>query len=227
MIFFPKARSVANAVAMRKLSFMRVLATISATMILTLTVSSSAFASEEGPVVEVESVQASLLGASESVDVAEQSGVLKVSRIAPLELNATCSPEVIQAGVDCGMESMCGIEPCLCGSADAWGGCSCNGLADVYPDVEFSSSNEDIVRIVQAFGRTWIIPVAAGKAQIFITPSLRYHTSQVAVINVEVSGLQAADFWLGAVMLACLVVIGGVCVAVILAVKKRKARGLR
>jgi hypothetical protein len=227
MIFSPKIRSVTNAIVMRKPLFMRVFMTISAAILLSLTVSSSAFASEESPVVEVQSVQASLLGASESVDVADQSSVLKVSRIAPLELNAACSPDVIQAGVDCGMESMCGIEPCLCGSADAWGGCSCNGLVDVYPDVEFSSSNEGIVRILQAFDRTWIIPVAAGKAQISIAPSLRYHTSQVAVINVEVSGLQTADFWLGAVMLACLVIICGVCAAVILAVKKRKARGLR
>lgn len=183
-----------------------------------------AFAAEGQPTVEVESLQASLLGASKSVDVSDRTEILRVSRFAPLALDAVCSPDVIQAGVDCGMEWMCGIEPCLCGSADAWGGCSCNGLVDVRPSVAFSSSDESVVRVVEAFGRTWVVPVGPGRAQLTVTPSLRYHTSQAVQVNVTVADVQAADVRLGLAVLASVVVVAAVCAGVVSAIRKRKDR---
>ena len=76
-----------------------------------------------------------------------------------MAVSASCDPETIEVGIDCGMEWMCGIWPCLCGSADAWGGCSCNGLETIAPDVSFSSSDEGVVRVQHVGDAVLLMPV--------------------------------------------------------------------
>lgn len=145
--------------------------------------------------VAIERVAAAAFGVESAAEVADGggSGALAVPRFCPTALSAACDPASIEAGVDCGMDWMCGIEPCLCGSADAWGGCSCNGLETRTPELAFSSSDEGVVRVVEALGRTWLVPTGAGTATLTCTASLAYHGDAVADVTVTVDGPQLAD----------------------------------
>lgn len=126
---------------------------------------------------------------------------LTVPRICPTLLSATCDPASIEAGVDCGMDWMCGIAPCLCGSADDWGGCSCNGLAETSPLVHYSSSDEGVVRVVEAWGQAWLVPVGVGTATVTCAASLEYHDGTVVEVPVTVAGPLLADVVLSALAL--------------------------
>ena len=132
---------------------------------------------------------------------------VQLPRFAPLALTAVCSPASIEVGRDCGMDWMCGISPCLCGSADHWGGCSCNGLEEVSPQVSYTSSDEGVVRVVEALGRTWLVPAGAGEATVTASPSLRYHAGKDASFVVRVDGLQAGDATVAGVLAATVAVI--------------------
>lgn len=140
--------------------------------------------------------------ACERTASADGTQALAVTRISPMLLSVSCEPASIDAGVDCGMVDMCGIYPCLCGSADAWGGCSCNGLAAEEPQLTFTSSDESVVRVVNAFGRTWLVPVHAGTATLSVTATLEYYDDATAEFTLDVGGLCAADglFALAAVL---------------------------
>lgn len=127
--------------------------------------------------------------------------VLRMARFCPMELSFATDPSSIEAGIDCGMTDMCGIEPCLCGSADAWGGCSCNGLEVLEPSVSCISSDEEVVRVGQVFGKTWLIPVGSGSAVLSCSASLKYFDGTTQDVPVEVHGLVAADAVLGAIAL--------------------------
>lgn len=133
---------------------------------------------------------------------------LRISRFCPMELTCVTDPSSIEAGIDCGMTDMCGIEPCLCGSADAWGGCSCNGLETLEPTVGYASSDEGVVRVRQAFGKTWLIPVGSGSAVLSCSTSLKYFDGTTQDVVVEVGGAAPADAILGAIaLLICAAVV--------------------
>lgn len=149
---------------------------------------------------------------------------LTVPRFAPSILNAACSPEHIEVGKDCGMDWMCGIEPCLCGSSDSWGGCSCNGLEEAHPAISATSTDEGVVRVVEAFGKTWLVPCGAGTANVTIMPSLRYHAAVPVTVSITVGGLQVADAFLGFfVVLIVAIVVGGI----VMHRRMKKIRGKR
>lgn len=184
--------------------------------------------------VEVVSVSASALGVSANADVAKAEGAdgvedvsyggsssLDVTRLVPMALSAECNPAGIDAGDDCGMDWMCGIEPCLCGSSDAWGGCSCDGYVHITPDVSFSSSDESVVRVVQWNGSWWLVPVGSGQATITCTASLKYYDTTQASVSVNVPAeVTSADvtFVLGAA--AVVLVTVAVVLVVVWAVRK-------
>lgn len=180
----------------------------------------AAFA-DEPRTVSVEGVEAAALGQSWQMDADAESGAA-VARLTPMQLNALCDPASIEVGVDCGMDWMCGIKPCLCGSADQWGGCSCNGLTDEVPTVAWQSSDEGVVRVVEAFDRTWLVPVGAGKATLTATPSLSYHEGVPASVQVTVEGLQVADFALIALIAGMIAAVCAACFGVRRIVSKRK-----
>lgn len=140
--------------------------------------------------------------------------VLSVPRLCPVALYARCNPESIDAGVDCGMSWMCGIEPCLCGSADAWGGCSCNGMQTLYPSVRYESDDESVLRVVEGLhGEVWLIPVGRGAATLVCTASLKNYEDTAVSYTVEVGEIGAVDAaFVGLAVLAAALV-GGVCVA--------------
>lgn len=212
---------------------------------------SAAWAAEESPTVCVEavSVRALAIGSPRDVELtnvagganAADAGVVdaagatgdagteaeptQLPRLAPLVLSAATNPVSIEVGRDCGMDWMCGISPCLCGSADHWGGCSCNGLEEVSPQVSFMSSDEGVVRVVEAFGQTWLVPVGAGTATVTATPALRYHAGQDVTFAVRVDGAQAGDALLAGMVLAVIAIIGGVVFGVRATVRKAKQQG--
>lgn len=152
-----------------------------------------AHAAEGTPVVSVTSVNVGLFGIGSTSSLSESACDMTLPRFAPSVLSPAFTPEVIQVGKDCGMDWMCGITPCLCGSSDSWGGCSCNGLQDERPTYQAVSSDEGVVKVASAIGMTWLVPTGVGCADVTVTPSLRYHNGESAVIHVQVDGLQAAD----------------------------------
>ena len=156
--------------------------------------------------VQVANVTAEAFGTSVTAGPG-QAESLSVSRFCPMAVSASTNPASIEVGIDCGMVDMCGIEPCLCGSADAWGGCSCNGLQTLEPTISYASSDESVVRVEQAWGRTWLVPVGPGTATLSCTASLKYFEDTTLQVAVEVGALTAADGALAGTALAALAVI--------------------
>lgn len=145
---------------------------------------------------------------------------LTVPRICPTLLSARCDPASIEVGVDCGMDWMCGIAPCLCGSADDWGGCSCNGLVETFPSVHYSSSDEGVVRVVEAGGRAWLVPVGVGTATVTCAASLAYHEGTAVEVPVTVAGLLLADAVLAVLVLVAVVLLVAAVLGVRAAVRR-------
>ncbi len=139
----------------------------------------------------------------------EAGGEISLSRVCPAVLSVACLPRAIEVGCDCGMPDMCGLSPCLCGAVDAWGDCACNGTVVEEPALAFESSDESVVRVVEAFGRVWLVPCGAGSAAVTCTASLSHYES--ASVEFEV----AVGFGVGDLALLALVVAaaGGVCLA--------------
>lgn len=153
----------------------------------------------ETPQLSVTSVSCGLPGLQQTLGANESDSLdqaLQLARLCPLQISATCNPSSIQAGIDCGMDWMCGIDPCLCGSADEWGGCSCNGLQEEFPVVGFTSSDESVVRVVEFAGSSWLVPTGVGEATVQVNTSLRYHDPQDFSFTVQVDSLQYADMLL-------------------------------
>ena len=177
---------------------------------------------DEAPVVSVVAVEGSTLGSTWQSDVAAGSAAQTLPRVTPTMLDVACDPDTIQVGVSCGMDWMCGIKPCLCGSADHWGGCSCNGLVDESPQVTWESSDEDVVRVTEAFGRTWLVPVGAGQATLTATPTLSYHDGVAASMTVSVDGPQVADGIAVALVAGVVAVVVALCLAIRRFVRNRE-----
>lgn len=158
----------------------------------------------------VTQVRVDALGSTSTAVVENGAAQLPLSRLCPMTVTATCDPDSIEAGISCGMDWMCGLRPCLCGSADEWGGCSCNGMETVRPETAFTSSDESVVRVVQFAGKTWFVPVGVGTATVTCDATLRYHDDARAAVEVTVGGLTAPD---GVLIAAC---IGAVAIIVAL-----------
>lgn len=174
--------------------------------------------------VTIERVGAAAFGVEASTAVEGGEGELAVARFCPMVLSAACDPASIEAGIDCGMDWMCGIEPCLCGSADAWGGCSCNRLETCAPALAYASSDEGVVRVEEAAGRVWLVPVSAGTATVTCTASLKYHADAAARLTVTVGGPTLADAALAGACLLVLALVAGGMGAVLHMTRKRRGK---
>ena len=96
-----------------------------------------------------------------------------IGALFPNLLSIATTPTSISTGIECHMDEVCGFDPCTCGKPDAWGHCACGGFRDTVPTVTIASSDPNVVQVVQAFGQTWIMPVAPGTATVQITAGLR------------------------------------------------------
>lgn len=167
-------------------------------------------------------VQVDALGFTSAAEVEDGTAQLSLSRLCPMAVTATCDPDSIEAGISCGMDWMCGLRPCLCGSADEWGGCSCNGMETVRPETAFASSDESVVHVVQLAGKTWLVPVGVGTATVTCDAALRYHDDAQAAVEVTVGGLTAPDGVLIAACAGAAVIIVALVLVVRRAVKRKR-----
>lgn len=200
---------------------------VAAVLAATLLAPASAFADVDAMQLETEpvsvtEVSASAFGVESRCAVSDSAAQLSIARFCPMAVSASCDPATIEVGIDCGMEWMCGIWPCLCGSADAWGGCSCNGLETIAPDVSFSSSDEGVVRVQHVGDAVLLVPVGEGTATVTCEASLRYHDTTQTAVEVTVGSPTAADAVLGGIAVAVVAVVVGIVLAIRFAVVRRR-----
>lgn len=134
------------------------------------------------------------------------------------QLPFATDPEFVEIGVSCGMKGMCGEDPCLCGSADEWGACSCNGLQTVRPTFELAGADGidvGFVRIVDAPWGPWLVSAGSGEADVVVTAQMARHVPASCVCHVRVAPFGPLDALKIAGALACAVlVVMGVAVCV-------------
>ncbi len=149
-----------------------------------------------------------------SVEASAGEGDLAVFGVRMLEVS--CSPASIEMGLSCGMDWMCGLDPCLCGTPDDYVSCACNGTETVSPVVAVSSSDEDVLRVVEFAGAWWLVPVGQGEAEVLVSARLPHYADATQTLHVEVAPAGAAQwaFAIGGVLLAAALVAGLVALAV-------------
>ena len=142
--------------------------------------------------------------------------VEEVGAIFPNMLGIATTPSSISTGIECHMDEVCGYDPCTCGKPDAWGHCACGGFSDVAPAVSISSSDPGVAQVVQALGRTWIVPVSAGTTTVTITAELVHYRTATYAFTVDVLPFGALDALLIA---AAIVLVAIVACSLVLAVR--------
>lgn len=135
------------------------------------------------------------------------------------ELPFATDPASIEVGISCGMKGMCGEDPCLCGSSDAWGRCSCNGLREVRP--AFSIARADgadvgFLHVVDAFGKSWLVSCGSGEADAVLTAELEHYAPASVAVNVSAAPFGPLD---ALKALALVAVLAAVVAAVAFAVR--------
>lgn len=128
-----------------------------------------------------------------------------VGAVFPNLLTIATTPTSISTGIECHMDEVCGFDPCTCGKPDAWGHCACGGFRETTPTVTLSTSDADIASLVEAFGRTWIVPVSPGTATVTITADLVHYRSASYSFAVEVMPFGPLDVLLVLTALVLLV----------------------
>lgn len=148
---------------------------------------------------------------------------LRLGRFCAREMTVDTDPATAELGVSCGMDWMCGLDPCLCGSSDRWGSCSCNGLEERAPEVACTSSDESVLRVEAESGRIRLVPVGDGEAVLSLEASMSHHTPTSAEVQVRVGGMEAAE-WAWTALAAAAIAVAGACAALITRqVRKRAA----
>jgi hypothetical protein len=125
------------------------------------------------------------------------------------DVSVSVSPRSIQAGISCGLADMCGLNPCLCGSAvDKWGACACNGLKTVEPTVSAASSDDRVVRVLKIGRVVLLVPVGTGRAVVTVRGHLVNYTDASYQFNVRVT--PPALFVNGIMVLVAIAIVAGV-----------------
>lgn len=112
---------------------------------------------------------------------------IALARIDVQALPVSVSPSSIMTGIPCGMDEMCGLDPCLCGAVDQWGSCACNGLEETYPTVSLTCDGEGIFGVFEAFGATYVYSLGTGSAVATVHADLPHYASAEASLAVEVA----------------------------------------
>lgn len=124
-------------------------------------------------------------------------------------------PQFIETGVDCGMPDMCGIDPCLCGSCDSWGSCSCNGLKRTCPTVTATASAPGLLSVRVKDGKLLVKGIKEGESQVTVTASLKHFEPVSRTITVQVAPCETGKrLFIGGFILAAFA-------AVVLIIRKR------
>ena len=140
----------------------------------------------------------------------------QVGALFPNLLDVSCTPTSISVGVECHMDEVCGYDPCTCGKPDAWGHCACGGFRDVAPSVSISVADPSVAYVMQAFGRTWIVPVTAGTTTVTIAADLVHYRSASYSFQLEVLPFGIVDVLLVA---ACVLLAAAIAVGIVFAVR--------
>lgn len=156
-------------------------------------------------VVEVTTVAVG--GVSYKIAAGSTEGAVRSARLAPQEISAAVTPTSIEVGVDCGMPDMCGMDPCLCGTPDAFGACACNGTKKISPRVSYASSDSRVVTVEEAFGKVWLVPHGVGTATVTATAKLKHYRTTTVAVPVQVDDLTAADGMLGGALAIALALV--------------------
>lgn len=141
---------------------------------------------------------------------------INVDRIGFLELPAQTDPASIEVGIPCGMLDMCGQDPCLCGAVDDYGACACNGKEWVTPDFAVDFAEEGVAATVEAFGKTYLVPLSAGQVDVVVTASLPHHRPSSVHATVFVDGFTVFDLLK---IVAVLAVVAAVCAGLFFGVR--------
>ena len=170
------------------------------------------------------SIKAAELSALGDAAVAAPDGTIDLAMLVPMDLRVECDPASVSVGVDCGMPEMCGIDPCLCGSADSWGACSCNGYQECYPGIECTSSNTDAV-VVEGDGTgVRLRSVGPGTSTVSVKASMPHHEEAVAQFVVNAGVMRGADFAAVGIGVAAVALVACIVVAAVLLARKARVR---
>lgn len=118
---------------------------------------------------------------------------IELPRVDLFMLPLQVSPESIQTGIPCGMLDMCGQDPCLCGSPDAYGACACNGITTTYPTLDVRSSDTGVVQVVWLFGKPYLLATGSGTATVSVDASLIHYNGASCTLQVQVDGFGPLD----------------------------------
>ena len=119
-------------------------------------------------------------------------GEVRLEMLDVVELPVECSPSSITVGVKCGMTDMCGLDPCLCGKADEYGACACNGRKDISPSVSGQVVGGSGVLVANAFGRVYLVGLLPGEAQVDVLGQIEHYNDDSATTKVAVGSLGVA-----------------------------------
>ena len=113
--------------------------------------------------------------------------------LVPTSIEVVTSPASVEVGIDCGMPDMCGLDPCLCGAADSWGACACNGTQEIESEVSYITSDSSVVTVQEAFGHMWLVPHGQGEATITVTAQLEHYGQSSCEVQVSVEKMTSLD----------------------------------
>ncbi len=157
-----------------------------------------------------------LSGASYAATSADDMPTEDIGAVFPNLLAVNTTPSSISTGIECHMDEVCGYDPCTCGKPDAWGHCACGGFRDVSPTVTISVADPNVAQVVSAFGRTWIVPLAAGQTTVTITAELVHYRTATYSFAVNVLPFGALDL---ALIVLALLIVAALAAGVALAVR--------
>lgn len=141
---------------------------------------------------------------------------IQLARIDIIPLPVQTTPLSIETGIPCGMEEMCGLDPCLCGAVDQWGACACNGTQETHPTLSFLPDQEGVVGVVEFLDTTYLIALGTGSTDATVRAELPHHEVAEKNMRVDVSPFGFVDLLK---VVGALLVVAGVCAAVFFGVR--------
>lgn len=141
---------------------------------------------------------------------------VQLARIDVIPLPVQTTPLSIETGIPCGMDEMCGLDPCLCGAVDQWGACACNGTRETHPTLSFLPDREGVVGAVEFLDTTYLIALGAGSTDATVRAELPHHEVAETSMRVDVAPFGFVDLLK---VVGALLVVAGVCAAVFFGVR--------
>ena len=102
---------------------------------------------------------------------------------------------------------MCGVDHCLCGSADSWGSCSCNGLKTTLPTVEATAADVSALDVGVQNGKVSVRGIRPGVSTVTIAASLVHFKDSSQTVTVQVPADKNKKWALAAVVFLALILV--------------------